>query len=336
MRRSSVLLSVLVITLLVISLVISCAPKPKETVLLRLATAFPGGCEMSLHLEEYANRFNERADGEYQIKHYPAETLVKTLEALDAVRTGAVEMTFAAPALFAGLDPRLGVLPFMCSNSQANAAACQPLMERYDKIYQEKFNQKVVSCFQIGAMDLCSKNPVRTLEDWDGLLVGALDPDTANLTTAFGGAPVTIPWTEMYSSLEKGVIDAQFVGSEYMLIGKLTDILSHATFFYAIPSFQVVSINLDVWNAMPEHIQDILLEESQWQIKNRNEFYSKKLNDDIEALRALGMDCYILPKAERDRWIAAAQPIIDEKISAMGEFGVELKQITDEINRQYP
>jgi hypothetical protein len=45
------------------------------------------------------------------------------------------------------------------------------------------------------------------------------------------------------------------------------------------------------------------------------------------------MDCYILPKVEWDRWIAAAQPMIDEEISAIRELGVKFRQIANDINR---
>jgi TRAP-type C4-dicarboxylate transport system substrate-binding protein len=55
--------------------------------------AQPGGDDPTFVITSaMAERFNERTGGEYEIKIFPAETLVKVPESLDAIRTGAVEM----------------------------------------------------------------------------------------------------------------------------------------------------------------------------------------------------------------------------------------------------
>jgi TRAP-type C4-dicarboxylate transport system substrate-binding protein len=339
-KRLSILLAVLVIILLVSSLGISCAPKPKEAVTLRLTMAQPGGDDPAfLSTSGMAEKFNERAGGEYIIKVYPAETLVKMMETIDAVRTGAVEMANVAWGAFGGLDPRIGSceLPFLYNNVRANAAAQEPTLELYSSVFEEKFNQKALGSFTVCALELISTRPVKTLEDWKGLLVGTISPITAAMTERLGGSSVVIVWTEAYTNLEKGVIDATTQGTTWMIVGRLTDVAKYATLFYGVPTSHGYTINLDVWNAMPERIQDILLEETKRAAGEYNEVNIQFAEVDHPAqLKALGVDIYTLPKAERDRWKAAVQPYLDEQLAALGEFGQELKQIADEINRQYP
>ena len=340
MKKLSVLFFVSVIILLVISLVISCAPKPKEAVILRLTMAQPGGDDpMFTKTSEFAERFNERAGGEYTIKVYPAETLVKMYETIDAVRTGAVEMANVAWGAFGGLDPRFNSaeLPFLYNNVRANAAGAEASAELYSTVFEEKFNQKALANQTVSGLDLISKRPVKTLEDWKGLVVGTISPTTATVTELLGGSSVVIVWTEAYSNLEKGVIDATLQGTMWMVVGKLTDVAKNVTLAYIITTCHGYTINLDVWNKMPKNLQDIMIEEAKRAAHAYDEYQIQCTEVDHPALlKSIGCDVYTVPKAERDRWKAAVQPWVDEQLSALGEFGQQLKQIADKANAENP
>jgi TRAP-type C4-dicarboxylate transport system substrate-binding protein len=344
MKRLYVLLSVSVMILLVISLVISCttpskAPAPpKEPVILRMVMEPPPEDPQIVEAEAMAERFYERTGGEYQIKIYTGGTLLKTTEYLDGVRTEAVEMTGIGWGIFAGADPRLGALetPFLFNNVQAMASIQEACSELFDPVFKKKFNQKVLTSYTTGGFELISTRPVKTLEDWQGLMVGAITPQMADLIQVLGGSPIVVMWVDLYTSLEKSVIDAVLVPTAGALAAGLSDVSSDATIFYACSGVMGYTINLDVWEAMPEHIQDILLEETQQTGKTLNEMGIRQHDENIAEFETLGMDVYILPKAERDRWVEKYQPSIDEQISGLGEFGQKIKQIADEVNAENP
>jgi TRAP-type C4-dicarboxylate transport system substrate-binding protein len=346
MKRSPVLLSVLVVTLLVISLVTSCAsssspspaPAPKEPVILRMVMEPPPEDPQIVEAEAMAKRFYERSGGEYQIKVYTGGTLLNTVEYLDGVRTGAVEMTGIGWGIYAGADPRLGAIeiPFLFNNVQAIAVAQEAYSELLNPVFEEKFNQTVLTSYTTGGFELISTRPVKTLEDWNGLMVGAINPAMADLIQVLGGSPIVVMWVDLYMSLEKGVIDAVLVPTAGALAARLSDVASEATIFYACSGVMGYTINLDVWEAIPEHTQDMLLEEAQQTGKTLNEMGVRRHDEDIAEFEALGMDVYILPKAERVRWVEKYQPFIDEKISGLGEFGQKIIQIADKANALNP
>jgi TRAP-type C4-dicarboxylate transport system substrate-binding protein len=337
-KKLSVLLSVLVITLLVISLVISCASKPKEVVILRLAVPQAAGDPITVNLEEMAKRFNERTD-EYQINVFPGETLVKMTEALDSVRTGAVEVSAGVPwPMFAGSDMRFGEVIHVFNNFHACATAAQDpeLFKLYDDIFLAKFNQHALAVFPFETPQLISKKPVKTLEDWKGLLVAVPAPVAADYVTLLGGASVSMPWTDYYSALEKGVVDAALAGTNHMQTAKLTDVASYVTICTPYGVFAGHTINLDVWNAMPKNIQDILLEEAAWSAQGIAEYLGVIVDNEVGDLTALGMDVYTVPTAERDKWKAATQSYVDQHLAEMGEFGQKIRQIADKANALNP
>jgi TRAP-type C4-dicarboxylate transport system substrate-binding protein len=336
-KRLSVVLSVLVIALLLVSLFISCTPKPKETVILRCNIAQPSGDDpLYLNMAAMAERFNERAGGEYELKIYPSSSLVNFMESIDATRTGAVEMSNVAWGAFGGLDVRFdsAELPFLYDTIQATCDAQSDLVKLLDPVFREKFNQTALAAHTVGPLELISVRSVKTMADWNGLLVGTISPTTSAVVELLGGSAVFITWTDAYSSLEKGVIDATTQGTTWMVVGGLTDVCKYATLANLIPTSHGYTVNLDVWNAMPERIQDILTEETQRAAQEFNDVQIQFYEVDHPAfLEAAGVEIYHVPADERAKWKAAVQPLVDEKIAAMGEFGQQLLQLADKVNK---
>jgi TRAP-type C4-dicarboxylate transport system substrate-binding protein len=255
---------------------------------------------------------------------------------MDAVRTGAVEMASIGLGIFAGLDPGLAEVPLLYDNVRANAAACRPSIELYNEILMGKMNQIGLAAYTTGAQEMISKKPVKTLEDWKGLLVGATNPEGAALSTSLGASPVVIMWTECYSNLEKGVVDCVLTSTQWTLISGLTDVADYVTMFYATPTFNTYLLNLDVWNKMPKNVQDILIEEA-WRVSDEMANIHINLEkEDIDTLTSMGMDVYILPKAERDKWKEAVKPYVDEKLAGLGDFGAKIRQIAEKANADNP
>jgi TRAP-type C4-dicarboxylate transport system substrate-binding protein len=330
----------MVVVLLISGLAISCGGEkgatPEEPMILRLTIPTPAGDKLTVNAEELAQAFSDRTDGAYQIKVYPGEQLVKVPETMDAVRSGTVEMASIGLGIFAGLDPGLAEVPLLYDNVRANAAACRPSAELYNEILEGKLNQKALGIYTTGAQEMISTKPVKTLADWKGLLVGATNPETAALTTALGGSPVVIPWTECYSNLEKGVVDAVMTSTQWTMISGLNDVASYVTLFYSTPTFNTYLINLDVFNEMPKDIQEILIEEA-WKVSDvMAAVHIQAESEDKAILEGLGMEVYNLPKAERDKWVAAVKPYVDEKLASLGDFGTKLKEIADKANAANP
>jgi TRAP-type transport system periplasmic protein len=355
MKKLSVLISILVITLILATMFVSCKTtteptqptqptqptKPSEPVkepkLLRLAVPYPAGDMMCVHFDEMIAEFNAAAGGEYEMKLFPAETLVKVPESFDAVRTGAVEMTSVASNIFAGIDPRLGAagLPMLVNNEPANAALCIELAPLYSDLYAE-YNHKLINTYQTDGLEVHSNKPIKTLDDWKGIIIAAIDPECAALADVLGASSVFIPWTETYGALEKGVVDATFHSTEFAIIGKLYDVSEFTLMFFAIPTMLVTSINMDVWNEMPANLQDKLMELGAWSQANRNEYFLAAHDEKIKILEDFGQEVYVLPKEERDKWVELAMPYTEGRLAEMGDFGQQVKSVVDKVNSEYP
>ncbi len=348
----------IVIAILILSITLTmaaCSNAPKETspspstpsqpsqpakqVLLRMTTPVPVGDDLAVWCQEGMDKFNARANGAYKMEMFPGSQLASMPESMDAIRTGAIEGGVIPLAAFSGTAPEFGLaeLPFLYNNGEANAYAEIGLKDVYTEILQEKCNQRTLGCIFIGAINLsCTDKAVKTLEDFEGLVVGCDTPSSAGLIEALGGSGVVVDFTEDYSNLQKGVIDAKTSVPQYVLIAKLYEIIDSYTVFYGLGSLYSINVNSDVYNAMPKDIQDILNEEMDAVAQNISQEYVNLYYDVKDELTAKGLEFYTLPAAERDRWKAVAYPNTLATLEKFGDVGAKIKQIADEANSKFP
>lgn len=338
MKKLLVLLSIVLVIALSGSLFTACEEEgPAEPVVLKMASA--GMFQYAEPEQAFADAFNARCGPDYTIEYYPAEQMLSFPEILDGVRTGAAEMGAVTPNFHSFDEPKLGAveLPFLLNNLDAHIAALPGLTPLYAEILEEQFNQKLLCLHNYTGMELISTKPVYTMEDWDGLLVQAISPTIASMVEALGGAPVSgQPYTESYSLLEKGTVEAVITAPAAMTIFALTDVASYMSAAYMVPALHGFTINLDVWNDLPGDIQDILLEEAQIASDVIDALCKSEWDKDFAAIADAGVEIYYVPQSEIDRWKDACQAFIDAQLAIYGDFGVQVMAIADEANALYP
>ena len=310
-----------------------------KEILIRLATpAPPGDFPLTVGAEDLAERFNKRVKDRYKIEVFAGGSLVKIPETLDAVRIGAIEMAMIDWGIFSFLDPKLALvgLPFLINSLDAGIAAEEQFLPLHDALLKEKFNQTGLGMYSVGGIELIAKKPITKLEDWKGLLLGAGSPITAAMFKELGASPVTIPWTDLYESLQKNIIDATAQVTHGALMTGLFDVCTDLNIIFGQCAFNGMSINLKVWNKMPADVQMILQEEINHTVDWMNVTFVKLQKDDMHALKKKGVKIHVVSNAERNKWAKAVESFNEKQITSHGVFGQRIKEIADEANQRYP
>lgn len=310
---------------------------PPEPVVLSFASAAMGNYQ-DLELA-FAEAFNARCGPAYTIEYFPAESKLAFPELLDGVRTGAADMAAVTPNFNSFDEPKLGAveIPFLFNNLEAHRYAVPQLYPLYAEILENQFNQKLLCLHNYTGMALISNRSVKTLADWDGLLVQAISPVIASTIEALGGSAVTgVPYTDSYSMLEKGTVDAVITAPAAMRVFGLPDVADYMTAAYMTPAVHGFSINLDTWNSLPADVQAILLEEAQKYSDMIDQWVADEWITDHQAIADAGVDIYYPPQSEINLWKAACQSVIDDLLAQYGAFGDQIMAIADEANALYP
>lgn len=317
---------------------VSTEPPVKE-VLIRVTTPVPGGDEFLVWAQEGMDRFNARTNGAYKMQIFPGGQLGPFPESLDAIRTGAIEAGLIPLAAFAGTVPEFGLveLPFLFNNGEAADYAMPGIQKVWDELSQAQANQRTLGCIFVGTANfLSTKKHYKSLDDLKGAIVGVDAPPMVGLVNALGASGIVVDFTEDYSSLQKGVIDAKTSAPQYIHIAKLYEVAKYYTVFHGISGMYCFTINSDIFNKMPKDVQDALYEELGATAKSISEQYVNKLYELEPVLKELGLQYYYLPSDEHDTWKALAYPGTIDALEKAGDVGARVKQIADEANAKYP
>jgi TRAP-type C4-dicarboxylate transport system substrate-binding protein len=312
--------------------------QPAKQVLIRMTTPVPAGDDLLVKSQAEMDKFNAATNGAYKMQMFPGGQLDQMPAMLGDIRTGAVEGGIIPPAAFSGEVPEFSIveLPFVFDSGEANAYAEIGLQPIYAKIMKEKCNQTSVGCIFIGGLYLLSTKPIHTLEDLKGLNIGCDTPSSAALMKALGGNGIVVDFSEDYSNLQKGIINAKTVGSQYVEIAKLYEIAKNATVFFALGSVYSININLDVYNKMPPDVQNLLNTHMSKLASDLSQYFLHLPDTLNPKLAEQGVVFYNLPKAELERWKAMAYPGTLESIAKFGDIGAQIKKLADDANAKYP
>jgi TRAP-type mannitol/chloroaromatic compound transport system substrate-binding protein len=185
----------------------------------KMAASWGGGPLMEIGAQAFAEKVKFLTDGRIEIKVFPSGQLSKGLEVRAAVAKGVAEVGHTWMGYDWGKD-KTTVLFGGYAGSMDSERMLHWIYEGGGLELQRQFNEEKFGIISMPLFTrtaeafLHSRKPVRTLDDLNGLkfrTAGAW----LDISKGLGAAPVTMPGGEVYTSLERGAIDATEWGTLY-------------------------------------------------------------------------------------------------------------------------
>ncbi|WP_255052025.1 TRAP transporter substrate-binding protein [Marisediminitalea aggregata] len=131
---------------------------------------------------------------------------------------------------------------------------------------QEKNLQLVYPAFSGGVQVFSAQGSIDGIADIKNLRVLATSPMVTDLLHKLEAAPDTsIPQSEQYMALKRGVADAMLNAIVTGYFQRNHEVAPFVTVTDMSFPTVLMTVNLDVWNSLPEDIQQIMLEEGEKQ-----------------------------------------------------------------------
>lgn len=121
----------------------------------------------------------------------------------------------------------------------------------FDKRLQEKFGAKVLTLWPFGPQVFYCNTPIKSLDDLKGLKVRSFTPSMAALIQNLGATPVTLPFSEVYPALQRGVANCGVTSPSSGNAGKWPEVTTHFLPLSVSGSVQGHFMNLAYWNKLP-------------------------------------------------------------------------------------
>ena len=310
----------------------SAADKP---IALKFAYWMPTKHTLHRVFEAYAKEVEALTDGRVKITLYPGGALGKPKEQWDMALGGITDITFFIPGYTAGRFPRSTVfdLPLLLGGTcTVNTAIASGVYEQY--IAPDFKDAKMMFYFVCEPFTLhTSKKKVISMEDMKGLKIRSSGAVQSATVKALGGSPVTMPITEVYTSMEKGVLDGVVTAFTAMVSFRIYDVSKYSILAGLTATPFAVAMNQKKWNSLPPDIQAIME-----RINERYAFESAREydKDRVKALakgKSQGKEIYPLSAAEQKKWEQAFAPIYDKWVKDVESKGLPGKEMLNAIRQ---
>ncbi|MCC5902151.1 MAG: TRAP transporter substrate-binding protein [Halomonas sp.] len=215
---------------------------------------------------DFARRVEQLSNGRMRIRVHGAGELVPAMEVFDAVAAGTAEMGHSASYYWRGkvaASQFFTAVPFGMNTTEMNAWLYHGGgQELWDEIYASH-NLKPFPVGNTGAqMAGWFKKEINSLADMQGLRL-RLPGLAGEAMNGIGVTTVNMPGSEIFTSLQTGVLDAaDWVGPYNDMAFGLHQVADYYyTSVWNEPTAVLEgTINLDAWNALPEDLQDVIRE----------------------------------------------------------------------------
>ena len=231
----------------------------------KMATSWGGGPLMEIGAKDFAEKVKFLTDGRVEIEVFPGGQLGSALKVSETVRNGVAEVGHTWMGYDWGQDKTTvvfgGFAGSMDSERMLHWLYEDGGVDLWRQFRDEKFGVVSMPLFiRTAEAFLHSNKPVQTLNDLDGLKLrtaGAWLEISKNL----GAAPVTMPGAEVYTSLERGAIDATEWGTLYENISpgfnKIAKYVIIPGVHQPVAPFEVM-FNKDAWNELSARDQELI------------------------------------------------------------------------------
>jgi TRAP-type transport system periplasmic protein len=340
MSRKRMLLLLVVCAVFSLSLVAgSKMAAAAETFNLRFAHHDPPSGPGGKACAAYAKKIEEVTKGRVKITMYPASALAPGGATYDAVKSSVADMGWSVNGLYPGRFPLTDLLsqPYLgIKSALMGSLALWNNYQKFPEVRKEYQDVKVLVLHtHQGAPIGTRKVAVRTLDDLKGLKIRATAGGALQWLKAVGASPLTMPPFDIYTNMEKGVLDGWTID----LIGAEGFKLNEVTAYYILPYYYVntfwVVMNKNTWAKLPPDIQKAIDGISgEWAI--RNIFAPSWDSGDQEAIARMKIkpeQMLMLPDSEIAKAKEISKGVWADEIKSLERKGKPAQKVFDETMR---
>jgi TRAP-type C4-dicarboxylate transport system substrate-binding protein len=295
--------------ILVFTSVLSASVAPAQEVTLRAVSAFAERTQFSRNFERFVDRVNETGKGVVKINYIGGPRAVPPFEVGNAVRTRVVDIANVTGAFYTNLMPEADAFKLLGKPMSEQRANSYYLARQFHNVpFHIYLNKKIDK------------------HDFTGLKI-RVTPVYRDIVEALGGAPITTAPGEVYTALERGVVD----GYGWPITGIFDLGWDKVTKFRLEPPFYSVEVNvlvnLDVWKGLTDAQRRVLSEAALW-LEALDGENPAAIKAERERQRAAGIETLDFGEAAARAFLARAYDVAWQSvIKRAPESGTKLRQL---------
>lgn len=298
---------------------------------LKFSTAAPNGTPWVTHYEKSAENLAANSSGELTMEVFGGGQLGAEVETIKQTARGRLDVGNFSVTAAAVVVPEVNMLvsPFFWDNvEQADCALDNHLLPVFDELFEAR-GLKIIQWTELGWQILFSKEPVTSVEAAEGFKMRVAPAKNADLLwRGVGAAGVPLPFAEVASSLQTGIIDGGELPTISYIATGLHKVAPNMTRTNHIYQPSVTLMSLKTWNGMSESEQETFMSSMESSdalrksVRGAIAFFEGKMQEE-------GGTILDLSDEARAAWAAKFTEDLQQEL--ISEVGGDAQRVFDEV-----
>jgi len=256
-------------------------------------------------LEIVADLVKKRTNGAVEFKLFPSAQLGNARQMNEGVQLGTLEATVSPAAFLGGFNPAISILdiPFLLPSDRKQARELRS--GPFGKALLKSFDTRgftAIAWWPNGFKNFTSNKPLNNISDFKGQRFRTMDSNILlEQFNALGASAVALPFGELYTSLQNGVVDGEENPLTTIRFMKFYEVQKHLVVSEHGAMEDIVLFNPAWWNKLPAKYQTIIRDVFREVVPGLEERAVAGQKAALKFIKGKGIDVRVAGEAERAR-----------------------------------
>jgi tripartite ATP-independent transporter DctP family solute receptor len=279
----------------------------------------------------FEQKLAELSNGTMKVNQFPGAQLGQEPVMLQKLRSGDIDFIITSSANGATLSPELGVMSlhylFRDEDHLAKAVASPELNDAIKQMVADTVDgAHVLTVMTLGFRNIYAKEEVTGVDALKGKKIRVQATKTEDTHfPAYGAQPVHMPFGEVYTSLQTGVVDMAENGVNVYLSNKHYEVAPVMSFTQHEANNNLLWVSDKTWQSLSDE-QKAWVEEAAAEVGRLEPPHALKLEQE-SATKLKGIGVKIVEDVDKSGFVTVAQPIQDQLAKELGPNAVGVVEI---------
>jgi tripartite ATP-independent transporter DctP family solute receptor len=277
---------------------------------LRLAHALDQSHPVHAGMAYMAQRLSELSNGTVEMQIFPNGQLGSEPETIEQLQRGAIAVVKTSAAAMEGFVSEMAVfgLPYLFRDD-----------EHYWRVLEGDIGRELLATgSRVGMHGLCYydsgsrsfytvRAPILQPSDLRGLKIRVLPSRMAmDLISALGGSPTPIPWGELYTALQQGMVDGAENNPPSLLTSRHYEVARHFSLDEHTRIPDILVFSQQIWDGLSPQVQKWVQQAADESVAYQRKLWAESTAESLRQVEAAGVRIH---HPDKEAFVAATEPM---------------------------